>query len=78
MANLHAIPGFGQPLKSPEYYEQIDAIIETLRPHSTLRTVALHLNSAGFRTPSDLEWNRMHVANYVRQRGLSKNTNTND
>jgi hypothetical protein len=75
MANLNAIPVFGKPLKSPEYYERTDALINALRPYSTLRQVAEHLNSAGYRTPSDLEWHRMHVANYVRQRGLSKNTN---
>jgi hypothetical protein len=74
MANLQAIPAFGKPLKSPEFYSQIDGIIEVLRPFSTLKTVAQHLNNAGFTTPGGLPWHRMHVANYIRQRGLSKNT----
>lgn len=75
MAYLHAIPAFGKPLKTPDYYSVIDEIVSTLRPFSTLRTVANHLNSLGLRTPSDREWHRMHVANYIRQRGLTTNTN---
>lgn len=71
---FHAIPAFGQPLKKPDYYSTCDGIISTLRPYSTLRTVANHLNSLGLRTPSDREWSRMHVANYIRQRGLPTNS----
>lgn len=77
MANQQAIPAFGQPLKSPDWYAQIDGIIEVLRPYSTLRLIAQHLHNAGFTTPSGLKWHRLHVANYIRQRGLSKNVNNN-
>jgi len=77
MAHQNAIPAFGKPLKSPEYYATCDGIINTLRPYSTLRTVAAHLNSLGLRTPGDLEWHRLHVSNYIRQRGLGTNINTN-
>ncbi|CAN7418468.1 hypothetical protein [Massilia sp. LjRoot122] len=77
MAHQHAIPAFGKPLKTAEYYQMIDGIVNTLRPFSTLRTVANHLNSLGLRTPGDLEWHRLHVSNYIRQRGLNTNTNTN-
>jgi hypothetical protein len=73
-----AIPEFGKPLKDASYYATVDGILNTLRPFSTLRTCAQHLNSIGLRTPSGLEWHRMHVANYLRQRGLSTNTHTND
>lgn len=72
-----AVPEFGKPLRDAEFYKITDGIISTLRPFSTLRTCAQHLNSLGMRTPSGLEWHRMHVANYIRQRGLSTNTNTN-
>jgi hypothetical protein len=78
MSAQKAIPEFGKPLRDASYYATVDGIVTTLRPYSTLRTVANHLNALGLRTPSDLEWHRMHVANYIRQRGLSTNTNTND
>ncbi len=78
MSVRKAIPEFGKPLRNASYYALVDGIIKTLRPFSTLRTVANHLNSLNLRTPSELEWHRMHVANYIRQRGLSTNTNTND
>ena len=78
MTHFRVIPAFGQPLNSPDYYNRVDAIVNVLRPYSTLRTVAQHLNDSGFQTPSGLTWHRLHVANYIRQRGLSTNTNTND
>lgn len=71
MSAQKAIPEFGKPLRDASYYETVDGIINTLRPFSTLRTVANHLNSIGLRTPSGLEFHRMHVANYIRARGLS-------
>lgn len=77
MAHQNAIPAFGQPRKTLDYYVTVDQIVNTLRPYSTLRTVANHLNSLGLRTPGDCEWHRLHVSNYIRQRGLNKNTNTN-
>jgi hypothetical protein len=70
------VPEFGKPLQDANYYITTDGILNTLRPYSTLRKCAQHLNSIGLRTPSGLEWHRMHVANYIRQRGLSTNTNT--
>lgn len=68
-----SIPEFGKPLQDASFYTTIDGIVNTLRPYSTLRTVAQHLNSLGLRTPSGLEWHRMHVANYIRARGLATN-----
>lgn len=73
MANQKVVPAFGKPLQSADWYAQIDGIIEVLRPYSTLRTIAQHLHNAGFTTPGGLQWHRMHVANYIRSRGLSKN-----
>lgn len=74
MAFQNAIPTFGVPLKDPDYYTVCDSVCNTLRPYSTLRTVANHLNAMGLRTPTGREWHRLHVANYIRRRGLSKNT----
>jgi len=75
MPYYYPVPPFGKPLKDPAYYTTIDQIVTALRPHSTLRAVANDLNSQGLRTPSNLEWHRMHVANYIRQRGLGTGSN---
>jgi hypothetical protein len=73
MSSMHSIPSFGRPLRSSDYYELVDGLISTLRPHSTLRAVANHLQAAGLRTPSNLDWTRMRVAQYVRNRKLETN-----
>lgn len=65
-----AIPGFGAKLRTPEYYEQIDAIISNLRPMATQRTIALHLDRAGFQTPKGHPWTRQMVATYLRKRDI--------
>jgi len=74
MSAPNSVPEFGKPLRDPDYYLTIDRIVNSLRPFSTLRAVATHLNSLGLRTPSGLIWHRMHAANYIRQRGLITNT----
>lgn len=73
MSFKHVIPQFGRPLQSADYYELVDGLINALRPNSTLRTVANHLQSAGLRTPSGLDWTRMRVMQYVRNRKLPTN-----
>lgn len=57
---------FGGKLKSPNFYLACNVVIATLRPYASLRTVANHLNKAGFPTPSGLTWNRDRLANYIR------------
>lgn len=73
MSVQNVVPEFGKPLRSADYYLTVDGIINSLRPFSTLRGVANHLNSLGLQTPSGLNWHRMHAANYIRQRGLGSN-----
>jgi hypothetical protein len=63
---MQAIPGFGSPKQTPEYYELISAQISVLRPYSTLKTISDHLNSAGFRAPSGMKFNKQAVANFMR------------
>lgn len=70
MPNQAAPPAFGKQLRTPDFYEQCDDIVRALRPMSTLRTIANHLNSLGIRTASGLEWNRERVSQYVRHRGI--------
>jgi hypothetical protein len=79
MPSLLAVPRFGQPLCQPAYYEMIDSVISVLRPHSTLRAVAERLQAQGSKTPSGLDWTRMRVASYIRNRGLETfTTHDND
>ena len=73
MPVVPAVPAFGKPLNAPSYYEAVNSIIRVLRPHSTLRTIANHLNAQCFKTPSGMDWNRMHVANYLRNRNINTN-----
>jgi hypothetical protein len=71
---LHkAIPLFGQKLRPLSYYETITGIISTLRPYSSLKTVADHMNRMGLTTPKGLPWSKIAVANYVRTNGLPLN-----
>jgi hypothetical protein len=66
MSAQDAIPAFGGRLKTDAYYEQVDAMIRTLRPASTLRTIAECLNNAGLSTPRNYAWDRGKVATYLR------------
>lgn len=77
MANTFAIPAYGAPLRIPEYYRDLDAILAVLRPFASLRTCANHLNNSDIRTPSGLRWSKQAVANYLRNRKLST-TNINE
>ncbi len=70
----NAIPGFGKQLRTPDFYAIVDSIIAVLRPHSTLRTIAMHLNSQKLPTASGMEWNRERVSQYIRHRKLNATT----
>lgn len=65
MPALLATPRFGGPRNVPSYYSDLNSIVRVLRPVSTLRTIATHLNVQGFQTPSGLEWTRERLANYL-------------
>ena len=66
MSVTTARPAFGGRLHQPEFYANVSAIVAFLRPTETLRTIANHLNTAGFKTPSGLDWTRERVAVYIR------------
>ncbi len=70
MSVLPAIPQFGGRLMTPAYYQAVASIIGVLRPASTLRTIAHHLNGAGFTTPTGLAWTRDRLANYLRSTSI--------
>jgi len=68
---MPATPGFGTPKQLPDYYQQVSAIVSVLKPYSTLRTIADHLNAQGFQTPMGKRWNRQAVANFIRSSGYT-------
>lgn len=70
-----AIPLFGQKLRPSSFYETVSGIVSTLRPYSSLKTVAAHLNGLGLTTPKGLPWSKTAVANYIRTNGLPLNPN---
>jgi len=70
MGNQDAIPAFGKPLKTPDYYVQVRAYLESLRGTTTLRTMALMLNTAGYRSPAGKPFCRQTVANFLRRTSL--------
>lgn len=72
-----ATPQFGGKLNTAAYYDSINSIIKVMRPMATLRTVASHLNTAQFLTPSGLTWNRERLANYLRSTAITAPTQTN-
>jgi hypothetical protein len=68
MSTLQATPSFGGRLNNQSYYDAVSGIIRVLRPASSLRIIANHLNKAQFLTPSGLPWNRDRVANFLRNK----------
>jgi hypothetical protein len=63
-------PSFGGKTMNDEYYHQVNAIIATLRPTASQRTIADHLNKSGFRTPRGLPFDRQRLANYLRNTSI--------
>lgn len=70
MLNQFAAPGFGKPLRPPQFYTTVDGIIRTLKPYATLRAIAERLNAVGLTTPSGKSWTRQSVSCYTRKRSF--------
>jgi hypothetical protein len=68
-------PAFGGRLKTPEYYRELNSVIRVLRDHSTLRTIASHLNAQRFTTPSGMDWDRVRLSAYLKTNDINA---TND
>jgi hypothetical protein len=66
MSTLNAVPAFGGKRKLPQWYAAIDGIINVLRPHSTLNRICEHLTAQGFATATDLPWNKVRLAAYLK------------
>jgi len=63
----NAKPGFGTPLKTPDYYRYVRGFIESLRSTVTHRQIAVLLNQAGYRSPTNKPFVRQTVANFLRR-----------
>lgn len=61
---------FGARRKSPRYYDDVVAIVRTLRPTATLNTIAQHLNSLAIKTPMDRSWTKESVSNFARNHNI--------
>jgi hypothetical protein len=59
-------PSFGGRLRTENYYTNISNVIRILRGRSSLRVIAMHLNSQGFTTPTGLPFNRDRLARYIK------------
>jgi len=59
-------PTFGGTLQDASYYTAVSNIINVLREHSTLNTIASHLGAQGFLSPSGKPWNKSRVATFIR------------
>lgn len=71
--HTNAPPAFGGRLKADEYYVAINSIISVMRGVATLRSIADHLNHAGFTTPSSVPWTRTRLANYLNSSAVTIN-----
>jgi hypothetical protein len=60
-------PTFGGRKQHSTYYGAVNAIVCQLRETHTLRAISETLNGSGFTTPSGLPFNRLRLANYIRQ-----------
>lgn len=70
MSTLNAKPAFAAPKKLPIYYTTVRSFINSLRPTTTLRAIAVMLNQAGYRSPTDKPWSKQTVANIMRNTSI--------
>jgi hypothetical protein len=63
-------PRFGGKVRPDFYYEQVNSVIEMLRPTASQATIAAYLNKCGLRTPRGLLFDRQRLANYLRNTSI--------
>ena len=59
-------PSFGGRLKTADYYAKVSAIVRILKGRSSLRIMAMHLNSQGFTTPRGLPFTRDRLVRFMK------------
>lgn len=64
----YARPAFSAPKRTPDYYIQCRAFIESLRSTTTMREIASLLNRAGYTTPTGLQFSKQTVLNMLRKK----------
>lgn len=68
MTTQYARPGFGTPKRTPDYYIQIRAYVESLRSTTTMREIASKLNRLGWTSPMGKPFDRQAVMNVMRKK----------
>ena len=63
-------PSFGERLRTDDYYEKVSAIVRVLKGHSSLRIIAMHLNSQNFTTPRGLPFTRDRLVRFMKSNPL--------
>lgn len=65
-------PRFGGAKQDASFYIAVSNIINVLREHSTLSTIARHLAAQGFLSPSGKPFNKSRVATFLRSPHYTK------
>lgn len=63
-------PQFGGRLKTDAYYTTILNILRILKGKSSLRIMAMHLNSQGLTTPTGLPFTRDRLVRFMKSNPL--------
>jgi hypothetical protein len=63
-------PSFGGKLRTDDYYEKVSSIVRILKGKSSLRIMAMHLNSQGFTTPRGMPFTRDRLVRFMKSNPL--------
>lgn len=63
-------PSFGGRWRTDDYYTKIQDILRILKGKSSLRIMAMHLNSQGFTTPRGMPFNRDRLVRFIKSNPL--------
>jgi hypothetical protein len=63
-------PNFGGRWRTEDYYTKITAILRILKGKSSLRIMAMHLNSQGFTTPRGMPFTRDRLVRFIKSNPL--------
>ncbi|MEM8514490.1 hypothetical protein RCH14_003840 [Massilia sp. MP_M2] len=63
-------PSFGGKLRTDDYYEKVSSIVRILKGKSSLRIMAMHLNSQGFTTPRGMPFTRDRLVRFIKSNPL--------
>lgn len=68
-----ASPAYGGRMRTPEFYETTNRVINVLRGRVTLAVIAQHMTNQKFQTPSGKEWTKDRLAAYLKSNAYKGN-----